>query len=343
MTERQALGWLAVAALAAILWLAWPFASALLLGILMAFTLDPLHRWLSRRMGRPVLASLTTVLASAVVLAGATAAFVSLFVTRVVEFAVKVREQLHAGGPLRTWVDTAGGWLTHLGISTADVTSRLEAGAGQIASHFADLARMFASGFFGVLLGLFFALLTMHLVLVNWPRMVAAMVKVSPLRPEHSMQLLGEFRRVGRVTVFGTVMTGLAQGLLATIGFWISGVPSPMFFGIATALASLIPAVGTMLVWIPAGLYLFAIGQPGHAILELTWGALAVIGLSDYVIRPRLVGDEESVALLMFVALFGGVEAFGLPGLILGPVFMALAVAVLRLYSMDEAAPDAHH
>jgi predicted PurR-regulated permease PerM len=180
----------------------------------------------------------------------------------------------------------------------------------------------------------------MHLVLVNWPRMVAAMVKVSPLRAEHSKQLLGEFRRVGRVTVFGTVMTGLAQGLLATIGFWISGVPSPIFFGIATALASLIPAVGTMLVWIPAGLYLFAIGQPGHAILELTWGSLAVIGLSDYVIRPRLVGDEESVALLMFVALFGGVEAFGLPGLILGPVMMALAVAVLRLYSMDEPAPD---
>ena len=335
MTERQALGWLAVAALAAILWLALPFASALLLGVLMAFTVDPLYQWLARRMGTPVLASLTTVLASAVVLAGASAAFVSLFVTRVVEFAVEVREQLHTGGPLRHWVDTAGGWLAHLGISTSSVTSRLEAGAGEIAKHFADLARVFATGTFGVLLGLFFALLAMHLVLVNWPRMVAAVVKVAPLRPEHCRALLGEFRRVGRVTVFGTVMTGLAQGLLATIGFWISGVPSPIFFGIATALASLIPAVGTMLVWIPAGLYLFAIGQPGHAILDLVWGALVIIGLSDYVIRPRLVGDEESVALLMFVALFGGVEAFGLSGLILGPVLMSVAVAALRLFAMD--------
>jgi predicted PurR-regulated permease PerM len=340
MTERQALGWFGVAALAAILWLAWPFASALLLGVLMAFTLDPLYQWLLRRMGRPLLASLTTVVASAVILAGATAAFVSLFVTRAVEFAVMVREQLHEDGPLRKWVDAASGWLTHLGISTSGITSRLEAGAGEIASHFADLARLFASGFFGVLLGLFFALLAMHLVLLHWPRMVAAMIKVSPISPEHSKTLLSEFRRVGRTTVFGTLMTGLAQGLLATIGFWISGVPSPIFFGITTALASLIPAVGTMLVWIPAGLYLFAIDQPGHAILELTWGALVVIGLSDYVIRPRLVGDEESVALLMFVALFGGVEAFGLSGLILGPVMMALAVAVLRLYAMDAPPTD---
>jgi predicted PurR-regulated permease PerM len=337
VTERQALGGLAVAAVAAILWLAWPFASALLLGVLMAFTLDPLYQWLKRRMGKPFLASLTTVLTSALVLAGATVAFVSLFVTRGMEFAVRVRNELHPGGQLRAWVDTAGGWLTHFGISTSDVTSRLEAGAGEIASHFADLARLFASGTFGALLGLFFALLAMHLVLVHWPRMVAAMVKALPLRAEHSKALLGEFRRVGCVTVFGTVMTGLAQGLLAAVGFWISGVPSPVFFGIATALASLIPAVGTMLIWVPAGLYLFATGQPGHAILDLAWGALVVIGLSDYVIRPRLVGDEESVALLMFVALFGGVEAFGLPGLILGPVIMALAVAVLRLYAIDEA------
>ncbi len=340
VTERQALGWLAVAAVSAVVWLAWPFASALLLGVLLAFMLDPVYQWLRRRMGRPLLASLTTVLASAVVMLGATVAFVSLFVTRVVELSVKVRTELHPGGPLRTKVDAAGGWLAHLGISTSSVTSRLEAGAGEIASHFSEFARLFASGMFGVLLGLFFALLAMHLVLLHWPRMVATMVRVSPLRPDHSEALISEFRRAGRVTVFGTVATGLAQGLLATMGYWISGVPSPIFLGFATALASLIPAVGTMLVWIPAGLYLLAIGQPGHAILDLTWGALVVIGLSDYVIRPRLVGDEESVALLMFVALFGGVEAFGLPGLILGPVLMALAIAILRLYAKDGTAPD---
>jgi predicted PurR-regulated permease PerM len=139
------------------------------------------------------------------------------------------------------------------------------------------------------------------------------------------------------MTVSGTVVTGLAQGLLATIGFWISGVPQPIFFGIATALASLIPAVGTLLIWVPAGLYLLAMGHAGSAILELSWSALLVIGACDYVIRPRLVGDSGMPTLLVFIALFGALEVLGLSGLIVGPVIMSLAVAVLRLYSGEEA------
>jgi len=81
--------------------------------------------------------------------------------------------------------------------------------------------------------------------------------------------------------------------------------------------------------------YLIAIDHFGRAIIELSWSALMVVGFSDYVIRPRLVGDEAMPTLLVFIALFGGLEAFGLSGLILGPVLMAVAVAVLRLYAQD--------
>jgi predicted PurR-regulated permease PerM len=69
--------------------------------------------------------------------------------------------------------------------------------------------------------------------------------------------------------------------------------------------------------------------------VELLWGALVVVGYSDYVIRPRLVGDEEMPVILTFLALFGGLEVMGLMGLIAGPVIMALAVAVLRLYARE--------
>jgi predicted PurR-regulated permease PerM len=242
---------------------------------------------------------------------------------------------LRPGGVLSARVDAVSGWLAHLGISTSSLSERLEAGAGEIASQSARIAGALASGTFSALLGLFFAVLAMHLVLLHWSRMVTGMVGVSPLRPEHTRELLNEFRRVGRQTVFGTVVTGLAQGLLAAIGYWISGVPLPIFFGVATALASLIPAVGTLLVWVPAGLYLFALDHPVRAVIELSWGALIVVGFSDYVVRPKMVGDDAMPTLLVFIALFGGLEAFGLSGLILGPVLMALAVAVLRLYAQD--------
>jgi predicted PurR-regulated permease PerM len=120
----------------------------------------------------------------------------------------------------------------------------------------------------------------------------------------------------------------------------VTGVPRPLFFGIATAIASLLPAVGTLLVWVPAGLYLLAIGRPALAVAELAWGALVVVGFSDYVIRPRLVGDEGMPAILIFLALFGGLEVLGLAGLIAGPVIMALAVAVLRVYAREAGARE---
>jgi predicted PurR-regulated permease PerM len=335
MTARRALGWLAVAAAVSVVWLARPFVSALLLGALMAFTLEPVYAALARRTRRPFVASLTTVLVSAVVVGGALAGFVSVFVTRAVGVALSVREGLRPGGVLSGRVDAVSSWLAHLGISTSSLSERLEAGAGEIASQSARIAAALASGTFAALLGLFFAVLAMHLVLLHWSRMVNATVRVSPLQPDHTRTLLNEFRRVGRQTVSGTVVTGLAQGLLAAIGYWISGVPLPIFFGIATALASLIPAVGTLLVWIPAGVYLIAIDHPARAVIEFGWGAVMVVGFSDYVIRPRMVGDAAMPALLVFIALFGGLEAFGLSGLILGPVLMALAVAVLGLYAHD--------
>jgi predicted PurR-regulated permease PerM len=336
VTERQALGWLAVGAAVAITWLALPFATGLLLGVLMAFTLQPVYEMLARRTGRPAVASVTTVMTSAVVIVGALGGFVSLFVTRAVGLANTVREELRPGGALTAWVDAVTGWLARFGVSTASLTERLEAGAGEIASRSAGMAGSLASGIFIALLGVFFALLAMHVVLRHWPSMVSALVVVSPLRPEYTRALLDEFRRVGRMTLSGTVLTGLAQGMLAAIGFWISGVPNPVFFGVATALASLVPAVGTLLVWVPAGLYLFASGHPAQAIIELAWGALIVVGFSDYVIRPRLVGDEAMPAVLTFIALFGGLEVLGLAGLIVGPVIMGLAVAVLRLYAREK-------
>lgn len=336
MNERRTLAWFAVGAVVAIAWLAHPFATGLLLGALMGFTVQPVYEGFARRTGRPLLAALTTVLASAVIIVGAVAGFVRLFVTRAIALAHTISEELRPDGAITTWVDAVTNWLGRFGVSSESLTERLRAATGELGSRSAGIASAFASSTFIVVLGLFFALLTMYLVLRYWPRMVTAVVGVSPLLPEYTRALLGEFQRVGRLTLSGAVLTGLAQGALATIGFWITGVPEAIFFGVATALASLVPAVGTLLVWVPLGLYLFAMGEPGRAIVELVWGALIVVGFCDYVIRPRLVGDEAMPVVLTFVALFGGLEALGLAGLIVGPVIMGLAVAVLRLYAREE-------
>jgi predicted PurR-regulated permease PerM len=177
-----------------------------------------------------------------------------------------------------------------------------------------------------------------YFTLEQWPTIAKHAENMLPLRPRYTRDLLEEFRKVGRTTLLGTVATGLAQGALAGLGYFVTGVPEPAFFGAATALASLIPAVGTLFVWVPAGVFLFATGHPAMGALELAWGTLMVVGASDYLIRPALVGRHSTMpALLTFAALFGGVEAFGLIGLILGPLVMALSFSILRMFAHDAA------
>jgi predicted PurR-regulated permease PerM len=336
MTKRAALGWLAVSAVVLICWLARPFAAGLLLGAVLAFTLEPVYAALVRWSGRPAVASLVTLLGSGALILGLVSGFASLFVARAVVLAKVVHDQVQPNGAIYTWIQSVADWLGRLGLSPQSVIERIEAGAGELASRSAAIAGAVASGTFGTVIELLFAFLAMDTVLRHWKQIVTAVAAVAPFETTHTEALLAEFRRVGRLTITGTIVTGLAQGVLATIGYLITGVPQAIFFGICTAFASLIPAVGTLLVWIPIGAYLFLSGHPTRAVIELVWGSLIIVGLSDYVIRPRLASDSALPAVLVFIALFGGLEAFGISGLIVGPVVMSLAVAVLRIYAREE-------
>jgi predicted PurR-regulated permease PerM len=116
-------------------------------------------------------------------------------------------------------------------------------------------------------------------------------------------------------------------------------VPEPAFFGAATAVASFIPVAGVLLVIVPIALGEFLSGDAVSGIVVLAWSMVFVVGICDYVIRPRLVrGETKLPALYTFAALFGGVGTFGLKGLILGPVLVSMALAVLRIYG-DESPP----
>src|SRR6185437_4407620 len=120
---------------------------------------------------------------------------------------------------------------------------------------------------------------------------------------------------------------------VAGAGFVAARVPEAAFLGAMTAVASLLPVVGTLLVWVPAAVLLFAGGHAGAGIFTLAWGSVAIVGVCDYIVRPRLVGGGETMSgWLTFVALFGGIKLFGFAGLLLGPMIAGTSVAALRLY-----------
>jgi predicted PurR-regulated permease PerM len=170
-------------------------------------------------------------------------------------------------------------------------------------------------------------------MLRHWGELGKRAEYLMPINPRHTRRLLREVRRLGRIVVIGNFGTALIQGAIAALGFAIARVPEAAFLGAMTAVTSLLPVVGTMLVWVPAGLLLLAGGHTAASAFVFVWSALAVVGFCDYVVRARLVGGSETMSSWMtFIALFGGIKLFGFVGLLLGPMIVGTSIASLRLY-----------
>jgi predicted PurR-regulated permease PerM len=221
-----------------------------------------------------------------------------------------------------------------------DVTARVRGAAAEAASRLTELIPAVAGATFSAVLTLFFTVMTAFFVLRHWSTLLERAERMLPLHPTHTRIVLAEFQKVGKEVFIGTMLTGLAQGFLGGIGYALGGVPEPVLLGALTVMCSVVPAVGTLLVWVPVGVGLIVSGHAALGIFEFVWGAFVVGVLSDYVIRPRLVGRRGHVpTLLTFIALFGGVKVFGLLGLIVGPVVAAVALALLRTYDRELTGP----
>jgi len=154
-----------------------------------------------------------------------------------------------------------------------------------------------------------------------------------PINPRHTRRLMREIRRLGQAVLIGNFGTAAVQGIVAWIGYAIARVPQAMLLAALTAVASLVPAVGTMLVWVPVGIILLATGHGVAGAFLLIWGTVGITGFCDYVVRPRLVGGGETMSSwITLVALFGGIKAFGFVGIVLGPLLVGIALEALCIY-----------
>jgi predicted PurR-regulated permease PerM len=145
--------------------------------------------------------------------------------------------------------------------------------------------------------------------------------------------------KMTRAVVYGLLITGLIQGVIAAVGYWIVGLTAPVLLGFLTAVLSLVPLVGTAIVWVPVGVWLLSTGHVGQGVVILAWGAVLVYP-ADNVLRPMLISSAIRVPflLVMFGAL-GGLDAFGLVGLFMGPVILATGLAIWREWTVQSAAP----
>jgi predicted PurR-regulated permease PerM len=208
----------------------------------------------------------------------------------------------------------------------------LEAGRGLLQTLISLSGSLFA-GALDAFIGGTLALFLFYFFLRDGEDMVERMLRLIPMEETRKAQLAEHLAAVTKAVVLGSILTAIVQGTLIGIGFALAGLPSPIVFAVLGVGAALLPLVGTTIVWVPAAAVLAAQGRWEAAIFMALWGALVVVASADNFVRPRLISGRGEISTLpVFIGLLGGISAFGLVGMFLGPVVVALGLALLRFF-----------
>jgi predicted PurR-regulated permease PerM len=335
--RRIALGVLLAFAFVAVVLLAGSLWVGIVFGLLMAFTMQPLHSKLEERMrGRRKTAALLTTMGTAVVSFLIVAGVVYGATSELVD-AVTTLQQRFYGAPLSEVIGERGHRLIErFGYSESELLQRIQAELGRAVGYLTAAAGLALATTTTALISLLIGSITMYYALVDWAPIATRLEKVLPIDPRHTRALVLEFRNVGRSALLGLVVTAAVQAVLAAVGYAIFGVPRALTFGFLTGVSSFVPVLATATVWVPLSIYLLLQGSAVSGILLIVWCVVLITGFGEYVLRPRLMGGGgQGQPLLMLVGVLGGIQLFGLPGLLVGPVIMSLFVAIFRIYERE--------
>jgi predicted PurR-regulated permease PerM len=314
-----------------------PLGGALGWAAVLAFLLLPLHERLTRRFkGRKAL--------SAGVLTGLTPFFVMAPVALLsIAFATQVVNLLNfmRGRSLLSYSEllqklegySVIGSVVHWArenapVSADQVQGWLTEGAQGVLKTAATLSGSVALGVFGTVVSFVMMLFLLFFFLQDGRSMLTSLTRLIPMEPVRRAELLKYLADVTRAVVFGSTATALIQGIFVGVGFALVGLPSPIVFGVLATIAAFLPA-GAAAVLVPAVIYLMFAGRWGAATFMAIW--TVAMWLVENILRPLLTAHRAEVSTLaIFVGAIGGAAAFGILGLVIGPVLLSFAVALLR-------------
>ncbi len=316
-----------------------PFLAAIAWAMLIAFLLHPAHEWLTRALrGRASLSSGVLTLGTLLVAIGPLAALGVAFARQTAALLDKLQASVGtvnvtsvASLKAIPFVGRGLTWLEdRLPFSADQMQSWAVEGARNVLQYLASLGGSLFLGAIGTVVGFAIVLFLLFFFIRDGAVMHARLVRLIPMPHDRKQQLVTFLGAVTRAVVFGTLLTAALQGTLLGIGLAIVGIPSAVVLGVIGAGVALLPVGGTALVWIPAVIVLAVQGRYGSAIFLALWGAL-LVGLIDNFLKPMVIsGRAEVPTLAAFIGVLGGLAAFGAVGMFLGPVLLALTLALLR-------------
>jgi predicted PurR-regulated permease PerM len=322
-----------------------PFLLPVLWAVILAHITFPLHRRLSARLGhrKGLSAAILTV------------AVIGLVVVPLVVFIVQLIEEagiaymttkgwMDAGG-LKTapaklsQLPVIGGYvqpvLGRLILAQGDLEASLLKNIQALSGFFVEQLTGLATNLFLLIMNFLVMLFTLFFFFKDGDRLYQNLYEVVPLDEMHKQKIFTRLDVTLRAVVKGVIITAMVQGLLAGAAYAVLGVPFPVVLMAMTALLAPLPFGGTAIIWLPVAGYLYAVGPVWKAIAMLAWGA-GVITMVDNFLRPLLIGkDAQLPVLFLFFSIIGGLAAYGMIGLFLGPILLAILITTIQIYRED--------
>ena len=336
---EENLGWVVLLALVVgCLVVLRPFVSALLWAVVLSFASWPIYRRLLRWLGNQ------RTLAAALMTLGMVLILLLPFLIVGLSLADNVRELTQA---TRHWIEEGPPappkWLTRMPVVGDKAAAYWQNLAADTAKFWAEAQRFIepvsmwllkiglalGAGVIELALSIFIAFFLFRDGVAVGQRLTAAVERIGGERGAHLLTVAG---KTVRGVVYGILGTALAQAVMAGIGFLIAGVPGVAFLALLTFFASVVPIVGTALVWLPAAIWLFHQGSTGWGIFMLIWGA--IVANLDNVVKPWLISQGSDMPfILIFFGVAGGALAFGFIGVFLGPTLLAVGFRLVEEWS----------
>lgn len=320
-----------------------PFINVLILAIILASIFNPLQLYLVRRLkGRKNLAALVIVLIITFAIVIPVFVFISTLVTQGLETVNKTNNWLQAGKlnelirdpRLNLYLTKLHEKIPFLDVNKTSLANDLlnlskslgQLLLGKVAVILSNVADLVAQFFVMVFIAYYF--------IRDGREMVGNIRYYIPMRAEQEDKIIDGIRVVAKSVLLGTFLTAVCQGFVGGVALQILGFPG-LFWGTMMALASLIPIVGCYLVWVPIAAYLAILGEMKSAIFLSVWSAV-LLGIIDNFLRPFFMkGKSKMSPFYIFLAILGGVQYFGLKGILYGPLILSFAMIMLFIYGVE--------
>ncbi len=308
-----------------------PFVNIMALGVILAILFRPIYVRLLTRVKYPSIASVLTVVLILLIIAVPIWFFGQVIYNEI----SGLYERYKDGGLVIDKSQIISSLPEQAQATVQSLSADINAFIGRLSSQaFASFSSI-VSNIASFVISAFMLFFIVYYLLKDGTKIKEVLKDISPISSAHENKLIDKIVAAVNGVVKGQFLIALAQGVIATIGFLIFGIPEPFLWGLFTVLAALVPNVGTALSLVPAVIYLFVTGQTPQAIGLLIWGAVAV-GLVDNFLGPKLVGQATKLhPVLVLLAVIGGLQFFGILGFLIGPILLAIFVALVDMYRND--------